>query len=345
MKIRSFVLLASMGLMFFLPESTQAVEMTPQIKAQQTELTALEQQVTEIETKQVTIQDNLKTFTLDKATIEKELVELQREKATIEEQAKAEETRLRVVDTIQGYIVGVGTQGMEVISLKKQEEKIEALQQEVTALEENVIEKLAELAENEANLQQETQTKETLTKKAETLAEKLSQEAKTLEELKAQQAAAEAKAKAKAEAAAEKARQAAAKLEVTGFLSPLNISLNVSSPFGYRADPTGYSGNGHDGMDFTGNAGEAILAARYGTVVEAGSHWSAGNYAIIKHDNGYYTYYMHMTNVFVGVGQSVATSEQIGTMGTTGNSTGVHLHFGIATGIWSGFVNPASFIM
>ena len=134
------------------------------------------------------------------------------------------------------------------------------------------------------------------------------------------------------------------KLAVTGFLSPLKGALNVSSSFGYRADPTGYSGNMHDGIDYTGNQGEAILAARYGTVVEAGNHWSAGNYAIIQHDNGYYTYYMHMTDVYVTVGQSVTTLEQIGTMGTTGNSTGVHLHFGIATDLWSGFVDPANFI-
>lgn len=341
MKIKSFVLLASMGLMFFLPEAIQATETTQQVKAQQATMTALEKQVTEIETQQVTIEEKLQTFILDKESIDKELAALLNEKETIEQEVEAEEARLRVVDTIQGYLVGVGTQGMEVISIKDKEEKIKELNEKVEALEINITEKMDELAAIEANRRKEITVKETITEKSEELSATLAKEAKALEELKAQQAAEEAQAKA----AAEEAKKAAEKIEATGFVSPLTISLNVSSPFGYRADPTGYSGNGHDGMDFTGNYGDAILAARYGTVVEAGSHWSAGNYAIIKHDNGYYSYYMHMTDVFVSVGQTVATLEQIGTMGTTGNSTGVHLHFGIATGVWSGFVNPASFIM
>ena len=148
----------------------------------------------------------------------------------------------------------------------------------------------------------------------------------------------------KEEQTMERLKAAAARLERTGFISPLTRSYSISSGFGQRVDPTGYSGTGHDGIDMPGSAGEAILAARYGTVVEAGFHASAGNYAIVKHDNGYYTYYMHMTENFVSVGQTLETGQQIGTMGTTGNSTGVHLHFGIATGVWSGFVNPTSFI-
>ena len=244
---------------------------------------------------------------------------------------------LRVVAAIQGVMSGTNLSGY---SIKNHENEIKTLKEKMTTLEATIAEKETTLSRLEADVATNTTEKETLVEEFETLTEKLVEEKATLDALKEEQAIAEEKAKA-AEA---KAKQLADKLAVTGFLSPLKGALNVSSSFGYRADPTGYSGNMHDGIDYTGNQGEAILAARYGTVVEAGNHWSAGNYAIIQHDNGYYTYYMHMTDVYVTVGQSVTTLEQIGTMGTTGNSTGVHLHFGIATDLWSGFVNPANFI-
>ena len=127
----------------------------------------------------------------------------------------------------------------------------------------------------------------------------------------------------------------------SGWASPLSGALIVTSPFGYRQDPNGVSGNGHDGIDLAGSHGTPILAAKSGTVAQSGFDPSAGNYIIIDHGDGYYSYYMHMSSLIAGAGQSVSTGQTIGLMGTTGNSTGVHLHFGVATGIWSGFVNPA----
>ncbi|GCF95722.1 hypothetical protein NRIC_36130 [Enterococcus florum] len=128
----------------------------------------------------------------------------------------------------------------------------------------------------------------------------------------------------------------------SGWGSPLSIGLVVTSPFGPRVDPTGLSGTQHDGIDFAGSAGTPIHAAKSGTVIEAQYHWSAGNYVIIKHSDGYYSYYMHMNAApSVGAGQQVSQGQVLGGMGTTGNSTGVHLHFGVSTGVWSGFVNPA----
>ena len=86
------------------------------------------------------------------------------------------------------------------------------------------------------------------------------------------------------------------------------------------------------------------MAARDGVVVAAYYGASEGNCVIIQHDNGYYSYYMHLSAITVQQGQSVATGQQIGAMGTTGNSTGVHLHFGLSTALWSGFVDPALFL-
>lgn len=127
----------------------------------------------------------------------------------------------------------------------------------------------------------------------------------------------------------------------SGWAAPLSIGLIVTSPFGPRVDPTGASGTQHDGIDFAGSAGTPILASKAGTVVEASFHWSAGNHVIIKHPDGYYSYYMHLvSSPNVSIGQSVSAGQILGGMGTTGNSTGVHLHFGVSTALWSGFVNP-----
>lgn len=337
MKMKSFVLLAGLGLLFCLPDVTQATETTPQIKAQESTIVALEKQVTENQNQQVTFEKENKTLNSEQEIIEKEIVALNNEQAQLQEQLMTKEERIRVVAAIQGVMSGAKISGY---STKNQENEIKMLEEKMATLEATIVEKETTLSQVEADVATNTTEKETLVEEFETLTEKLVEEKATLDALKEEQAIAEEKAKA-AEA---KAKQLADKLAVTGFLAPLKGALNVSSSFGYRADPTGYSGNMHDGIDYTGNQGEAILAARYGTVVEAGNHWSAGNYAIIQHDNGYYTYYMHMTDVYVTVGQSVTTLEQIGTMGTTGNSTGVHLHFGIATDLWSGFVDPANFI-
>ncbi|MDU5334573.1 peptidoglycan DD-metalloendopeptidase family protein [Enterococcus sp.] len=128
----------------------------------------------------------------------------------------------------------------------------------------------------------------------------------------------------------------------SGWASPLSIGLVVTSPFGPRQDPTGASGTQHDGIDFAGAAGTPIMASKGGKVVEAGFHWSAGNHVVIQHPDGYYSYYMHMVSApSVSTGSEVSAGQVLGGMGTTGNSTGVHLHFGVSTALWSGFVNPA----
>ena len=89
-----------------------------------------------------------------------------------------------------------------------------------------------------------------------------------------------------------------------------------------------------------GSSGTPIFASKAGTVVQASYDPSAGNHVIIDHGDGYYTYYMHLSSFAVSAGQSVGQGTTVGGMGTTGNSTGVHLHFAIATGIWSGFMDP-----
>ena len=130
----------------------------------------------------------------------------------------------------------------------------------------------------------------------------------------------------------------------SGWGAPV-ANIIVTSPFGGRADPTGFSGSFHNGIDMGGTSSTPIMASRSGTVVQASFDGSASNYIIIDHGDGYYSYYLHLSNYIATPGQSVSAGQTIGTMGTTGNSTGVHLHFGIATSSnWSGFVDPAPFL-
>ena len=120
-------------------------------------------------------------------------------------------------------------------------------------------------------------------------------------------------------------------------------SVSVSSPYGWRANPWGNGPSDfHDGIDLVGASGTSIYASKAGTVATTGYDASGGNYVIINHGDGYYSYYLHLSSFAVSTGQSVGQGSLVGGMGTTGNSTGVHLHFGIATsGSWSGFVDPA----
>ncbi len=119
-------------------------------------------------------------------------------------------------------------------------------------------------------------------------------------------------------------------------------NIFVSSTFGWRSNPWGTgAADLHDGIDLVGSSGTPIYASRAGTVVEVSYHSSAGNHVIIDHGDGYYSYYLHLSSFSVSVGQSVSQGTVVGGMGTTGNSTGVHLHFGVSTSLWSNFVDPA----
>lgn len=108
---------------------------------------------------------------------------------------------------------------------------------------------------------------------------------------------------------------------------PTAPAYYISSVFGWRW------GTMHEGLDITGTGlGSPIYAANNGVVVEAGYTPVNGNYVLINHNNGYYSIYAHMQMLNVKLGQIVAGGQKIGTMGSTGYSTGPHLHFGIYYG-------------
>ncbi|MEA5454970.1 M23 family metallopeptidase [Sinomonas sp. JGH33] len=106
-------------------------------------------------------------------------------------------------------------------------------------------------------------------------------------------------------------------------------SLVPSSPFGYRIDPlTGQPGEFHWGQDFAAACGTRVYAADAGVVRAAGWHpWGGGNRVEIDHGNGLVTTYNHMLDAAVKVGDTVAVGQVVGLVGSTGDSTGCHLHF------------------
>jgi murein DD-endopeptidase MepM/ murein hydrolase activator NlpD len=101
----------------------------------------------------------------------------------------------------------------------------------------------------------------------------------------------------------------------------------IVSGFGYRTHPVYGTTRFHSGVDIDGACGQPIFAAETGTVLSAGSNGGYGNATVIDHGNGLSTLYAHQSSIGVSSGQSVGRGEQIGLVGTTGLSTGCHLHF------------------
>lgn len=108
------------------------------------------------------------------------------------------------------------------------------------------------------------------------------------------------------------------------FIYPI-LNVNISSYFGERW------GSFHRGVDFAADLNTPILASMAGTVIVSSHHYSWGNYVAIQHANGLVTLYAHNNSNSVIVGQVVEQGEVIGYVGSTGNSTGPHLHFEVNT--------------
>lgn len=113
------------------------------------------------------------------------------------------------------------------------------------------------------------------------------------------------------------------------YIWPCPSSTYVTSAFGMRDHPLFGDERPHSGIDIAGSAGSEVLAADSGTVAVATYSSSYGNYVTIYHSNGDYTLYAHMSSLAVSAGQSVTQGDVIGYVGSTGWTTGPHLHFEI----------------
>lgn len=127
-----------------------------------------------------------------------------------------------------------------------------------------------------------------------------------------------------------------------GFVWPCPSSYTITSEFGGRESPTAGASSNHMGIDIGAPSGSSIVAAASGTVVTAQYSTSAGNYVIISHGNGISTVYMHASALYVSAGQTVSAGESIAAVGSTGYSTGPHLHFGVTVN--GAYVNPHNYV-
>ena len=101
----------------------------------------------------------------------------------------------------------------------------------------------------------------------------------------------------------------------------------ITSPFGWRRSPFGGGAEFHQGLDIGANMGTTVTAAASGTIISAGWYGGYGNYILIDHGGGMSTGYGHLSRIFVSNGQQVQRGQAIGAVGSTGASTGPHLHF------------------
>ena len=129
-----------------------------------------------------------------------------------------------------------------------------------------------------------------------------------------------------------------------GFIFPLpsGIGVVLTSPYGYRTHPITGNYTMHNGVDLACSSGTPIYASKSGYVTTATYHYAYGNYVTINHMDGFSTLYGHMTYFVVSEGEYVEQGQVIGYVGSTGYSTGPHLHFTI---YYDGStVNPMNYI-
>ncbi|UNO40593.1 M23 family metallopeptidase [Streptomyces sp. MST-110588] len=169
-------------------------------------------------------------------------------------------------------------------------------------------------------------------------------EAAVKAQAEAQQKAADAEKKAAEDK--KRAAQEAAEAKARSWVKPVD-SYTLGASFGLAGSHWSHN---HSGQDFVVPSGTAVHAAHRGTVVKAGPNGGGdgpayGNAIVIQHDGNTYTQYAHLSGIEVHVGQSVETGQEIGRSGSTGNSTGPHLHFEERTGPDYGMgVEPLKFL-
>ena len=161
---------------------------------------------------------------------------------------------------------------------------------------------------------------------------------------KEEEARKKAEEEKKEAAAANKAAQTykTVSLGDISFTWPCPASGRITSGFGGRKSPTKGASSNHQGIDISAPTGTSIVAAAAGEVVIATYSSSAGNYVMISHGGGVYTVYMHASSLLVSQGQSVKKGQTIAKVGSTGYSTGSHLHFGVRVN--GSYVNPTKYV-
>ncbi|WP_377269957.1 M23 family metallopeptidase [Peterkaempfera sp. SMS 1(5)a] len=152
-----------------------------------------------------------------------------------------------------------------------------------------------------------------------------------------------AAANAASRSAARTQLPAAPAAATSGYSSPVPAGTRLSQPFG--VPNSGYAAGYHTGMDFAVSTGTPLYAVGNATVVSAGWAGAYGNSVTLRLADGHYALYAHMSSLGVVAGETVSAGEQIGRSGSTGNSTGPHLHLEIrTTNSYGAVINPATYL-
>lgn len=201
------------------------------------------------------------------------------------------------------------------VEVRKEEDALEALisekEKEIAVYENNISSQEAALAELEAEIQAQNE-------EIEALEQAVAAEKKALDEAQRR------------------------KYDGGVFAWPAPSYTRISDDYGYRMHPTLHVRKFHNGIDLAAPGGSPILAAYNGEVVAAAYSSTMGNYVMIDHGDNLFTIYMHASKLYVKKGQEVTRGEKIAAVGTTGRSTGNHLHFGVRLN--GSYVSPWNYL-
>lgn len=253
-------------------------------------------------------------------------------------------SNLEIVSQIMDYDKGVVE---EYTALKQSIEQMKATLESDRAQQQSYMDDLTvqkrELESDRASLQTLLDKVENDIEYAKKTADKMQADEDKINAEIAELSRKEAEAARKAAAAASSSASASTVVRGTGSMVwPCPTYNYISSGYGYRNHPIAGSRKFHKGIDIASGSGNPVLAADSGTVVKSYLSSSYGNYIVISHGNGVLTGYAHMSRRMVSVGDTVSAGQQIGKVGSTGNSTGPHLHFEVYVN--GSTVNPMNYV-
>lgn len=126
------------------------------------------------------------------------------------------------------------------------------------------------------------------------------------------------------------------------FVMPSTSGMNINSPYGYRTHPISGEWKLHTGLDFACSLGDPIVAVQNGKVAVTSGRTGYGNHVIINHGDKY-TLYAHLSSIGVKINDVVTAGQPVGNCGSTGASTGPHLHFEVQKILYGGWLDPYPF--
>lgn len=237
-------------------------------------------------------------------------------------------TRMEIVSSLMEdnkRVVAEYKAAKEDIEQKKTD--LESTQNDQKEYQQNLSYKVDELAASEAQQKALQESVEAYKAESEAEYDRIANEMQNVSNQIAEQSRKEAEEAAR-KAASSGATSGGTATRYSGtFVWPLPGYTTTSSAYGWRTHPIFGTRKFHAGEDIPAPTGTAIIAAQSGTVTTAGWVSGYGNYTVISHGNGVMTAYGHQSAIYVSVGQTVSAGETIGAVGSTGNSTGPHLHF------------------